>query len=224
MRRALIVTFAVPVMVAVASPALAARTRAYRGETSAGTKIRLHDPSRGRRPESMKGLRCTADLLCDDATTMQFGSIWQFGGVGERLDGRRLTLDLAYASEALHIIGVSRAQTASGTFEDAIPTLTDDEQAQLCTTGELTWDAHRVPRERLAELSAPPRADVAHHADHVTCIGALAPRSDRDGRVPRAAVPRSVHSPGAHLFQLWRAEPGAGSVLHRVRRAPASGR
>ncbi len=168
MRRTLIITFAVLITIALASPALAARTRAYRGETSAGTRIafviRVGDDGR----MSMKGLRFTANLLCDDATTMQFGSIWQFGGVGERLDGRRLTLDLAYASEALHIIGAFRAQTANGTFEDTIPTLTDDEQAQLCTTGELTWDAHRVPRARLAKLSASPRADVAYHADHVT--------------------------------------------------------
>jgi hypothetical protein len=167
MRRTIVVSLAVlMIVVACASAASAARTRAYRGETSAGTKIgfRIRVADDGRM--SMKGLRFRADLLCDDASTIRFWSFWQFGGVGERLDGRRLTFDEAYGSEAMHVAGVFRGRGASGTFEDTMAWLTDDEQAQLCTTGELTWEAHRVPRDRFGD--APQRAEVVYHSDDVT--------------------------------------------------------
>lgn len=162
MRRFLIASLVVVAVLAVASPvSAAARFRVYRGKTSAGTRIaflvRVADDGR----LSMKGLRFKADLLCDDATTLEFFSFWEWGGVGERLDGRRLVFDYVSPWEALHVAGVFRAQTADGTFSDAIPTLTVDEQAQLCTTGDLTWNAERV-REGQARFQAPHGADVVH--------------------------------------------------------------
>lgn len=162
MRRFLIASLAVIALLAVASPAsAAARFRVYRGKTSAGTRIafliRVADDGR----MSMKGLRFKADLLCDDATTLEFFSFWELGGVGERLDGRRLIFDNVYPWEALHVAGVFRAQTADGTFRDAIPTLTEDEQPQLCTTGDLTWTAERV-RGGQARFKPSRGADVVH--------------------------------------------------------------
>jgi hypothetical protein len=162
MRRFLIASLVLVSVLAVASPAsAAARFRVYRGKTSAGTRIafliRVADDGR----MSMKGLRYKADLLCEDATTMEFFSLWEWGGIGERLDGRRLAFDSVYPWEALHVAGVFRAQTAEGTFRDSMPTLTEDEQAQLCTTGDLTWTAERV-RVGLARFRPPRGVGVVH--------------------------------------------------------------
>ena len=136
------------------------RLRAYRGQTSAGTKIafviRIADDGR----MSMKELHLQVEMTCDDATTLDYGSVWWFGGVGPRLDGRRLTYDAVYGPEATHITGVFRATTADGTFKTIQAWLTDDEQAQLCSTGDLTWTANKVPLDRVAGRGAIRRADV----------------------------------------------------------------
>jgi hypothetical protein len=162
MRRLLIVSLIlVAVLTAASTASAAARFRVYRGKTSAGTRIafliRVADDGR----MSMKGLRFRADLMCDDGTTMAFFSWWEWFGVGERLDGRRLVFDSVDPFGALHVAGVFRAGTASGTFRDAVPTLTSEEQPQLCTTGELTWTAERV-REGRARFQPPRGADVVH--------------------------------------------------------------
>lgn len=163
MRRAAIVPLAVTLTLMLgATPATAARIRAYAGETSAGTKIgfRIRVGQEGHM--SMKGLRFDAALLCEDATTLEYSSWWSFGGVGHRLDGRRLAFDERFLYEALHVTGVFRGQTADGAFEVTWATLTDTEEAQLCTTGNLTWTADRVPRGRWAALASTGEPDVSH--------------------------------------------------------------
>jgi len=132
--------------------------KAYRGRTSAGTRIgfliRIADDGR----MSMKGLTFRAELLCEDASTIGYWSEWGFGGVGHRLDGHRLAFDEVFFGEALHVTGVFRGQVADGTFENTWATLTETESAQLCTTGDLTWTADRVRRQRVTELGPSPGA------------------------------------------------------------------
>lgn len=82
--------------------------------------------------------------------------------MGYRLDGRRLTFDDTFYYEALHVAGVFRAQVADGTFENIWSSLTETEEAQLCTSGELTWTAERVPRDRVAALGPSRSAYVEH--------------------------------------------------------------
>ncbi|MGZ8632183.1 MAG: hypothetical protein ACXWZF_14665 [Actinomycetota bacterium] len=163
MRRFLIMSIAVISVLAIASPASAARFRAYRGETSAGTRIgfliRVADDGR----MSLQEMYIKVELLCEDASTIDYISGWGFGGVGHRLEGRRLALDLVFGPEALHVAGVFRSQTADGTYKDTQATLTDAEEAQLCTTGDLTWTADRVPRDRLPELGSRTDAAVTRH-------------------------------------------------------------
>ena len=150
-------------MVAISSPASAARLRAYRGETSAGTRIgfliRVADDGR----LSLKEMLIKVELVCEDASTIDYMSGWSFGGVGQRLEGRRLTLDFVFGAEALHLAGVFRSQTADGTYKDTMATLTDTEDAQLCTTGDLTWTADRVARGRLPELGSRADVEVTRH-------------------------------------------------------------
>jgi hypothetical protein len=163
MRRLLITSMVVISVVAIASPASAARLRAYRGETSAGTRIgfliRVADDGR----LSLKEMLLKVELLCEDASTIAYQSSWSFGGVGHRLDGRRLTLDLVFGPEALHIAGVFRSQTADGTYKDTQADLTDTEDAQLCTTGDLTWTADRVARGRWPELGSRTDGAITRH-------------------------------------------------------------
>jgi len=151
MRRFLVVLFVVSLL-ALSSVAQAARFRAYRGRTSADTKIAFVIRVAASGSMSLKQLHYQAELVCEDASAFGFGSSWWFGGVGPRLDGRRLTLDEVGGSEALHITGVFRGRTADGTFRQLQAWLTEAEGAQLCTTGDLTWTAHRVPRDRVASM------------------------------------------------------------------------
>jgi hypothetical protein len=164
MRRLTIASLILVTVLSVASTASAAgRFRVYRGTTSAGTTIafliRVADDGR----MSMKKLRFGSELLCEDATSIHGMSWWQFGGVGERLDGRRLTFDDVSPVQALHVAGVFRARTADGTFRDSMATLTEDEQAQLCTSGDLTWTAERV-REGRAQFQPPRGAGVVQRS------------------------------------------------------------
>lgn len=164
MRRSIIVSISIAVvaMLLSAAPASAARIRSYAGETSAGTTIgfRIRVAADGRM--SMKGLRFDAELLCEDATTIGYSASWGFTGAGLRLDGRRLTFDDVFYYEALHVTGIFRGRTADGTFENTWASLTDTEEAQLCTTGELTWMADRVPRDRWARLASSGEPDLVH--------------------------------------------------------------
>jgi hypothetical protein len=131
----------VVVIVAIGSPAFAG-VRSYRGETSAGTnigfRIRVAD---GRM--SLRTLRYRAVLTCEDTSTFEYWSAWTFGG-GVPLAGRRLSLHEQFGSDALHVEGRFRGRTADGTFRNSQAWLTEDEQAMLCTTGDLTWAAARL--------------------------------------------------------------------------------
>lgn len=164
MRRFLITSIAlISLVVSNSSPASAARLRAYRGETSAGTRIdfliRVADDGR----LSLKEMYLRIELLCEDASTIEYRSWWGFGGVGHRLEGRRLRLDLVFGPEALHVAGVFRSQIADGTYMDTQATLTDAEEAQLCTTGDLTWTADRVPRDRMPGIGSRSNLTVSRH-------------------------------------------------------------
>ena len=164
MRRFVIVTLAITAVLVASSPASAARLRTYRGQTSAGTKIaflvRVADDGR----MSLKEMGFKVEMVCDDASTIEYGTGWGFGGIGVRFEGRSLTFDHAFWSEALHITGVFRPQTADGTFKNTQASLTDTEQAQLCTTGDLTWTANRVVAARETHLSSR-GVDVIHRVN-----------------------------------------------------------
>lgn len=163
MRRiSIVASLALVAVLTLPSSASAARVRTYRGETSAGTGIgfQIRIDERGRM--SMKDLTFRAELACEDGSAIKYWSGWSFGGAGLRLQGRRLTFDHVFYSEALHVTGTFRARTAEGTFENTWASLTDAEDAQLCTTGELTWTADKVSRRRVVELGPHGGIDLVH--------------------------------------------------------------
>ena len=90
MRRFVIVTLAITAVLVASSPASAARLRVYRGQTSAGTKIaflvRVADDGR----MSLKEMRYRVEMVCEDASTIDYDSWWGFGGVGVRFEVRSL--------------------------------------------------------------------------------------------------------------------------------------
>ena len=56
-----------------------------------------------------------------------------------------MTVDLSEPGDsfALHLEGTFLRGTASGTLRYTVVTLTEEETARLCTTGDLTWTAER---------------------------------------------------------------------------------
>jgi len=93
----------------------------------------------------LRKLYVVETLGCEDGTELR----WLFFGHGPTLPPARLDFDYVstqevFRQEAFHIRGRLGTHVGSGTASDAIPTLNADEQAQLCTTGDLTWRLWRT--------------------------------------------------------------------------------
>ena len=144
MRR--IVAIAVGALTALslmAGPAQAAISKRYRGHLSDGSSIQavLRRGSTG--TVRLQSLSFEAHLTCEDATTMDWGFGIHFGR-GPAVVDHAVELDLVYPDVALHVHGTFGPHRASGDFRFSVPSLTEDEQAQLCTTGDLTWTMRRI--------------------------------------------------------------------------------
>jgi hypothetical protein len=124
------------------SSAGVAEARRYHGKTSQGLRanFRLVEGSRG------LGLRRFAfdfGLRCEDRSRLGYGISWSFGRA-DPLDGRSLSFDDVSYDSAIHVTGRFGPGLASGTVRFTVAALTEDEEAQICTTGDLTWAARRV--------------------------------------------------------------------------------
>jgi hypothetical protein len=131
-------------VVANAAPAHATtRLRVYRGPTSQDQTIafRVVRNDNGR---FIKELRMQFTLTCEDATTQDWGVGYYFGGRGIPITDGVFSFDDVNPFNALHLSGQLGWLHGEGTFSMAAPSLTADEQAQLCTTGDLTWEVEYV--------------------------------------------------------------------------------
>jgi hypothetical protein len=130
---------------ATSVPAAAApRIRLYRGETSLGKGIAFHVVKRdsGR---FITEMNFAVTFTCEDATTQEWGIGYGFGRPGLALaESVLLAFDELGPDRAIHLHGRIGHHRGTGTLEIAIAALTADEQAQLCTTGELTWAVEYV--------------------------------------------------------------------------------
>jgi hypothetical protein len=144
--------------VSMAIPAAAAsKTRVYKGETSQMKpfSVRVLKADDGQR--YFKGFTVGIVLTCEDASTQEWGMGWFWGGKQNQLtDGVFVDMDEVWGSEALHIHGRIGHYRGSGTFRFTVAELTADEQAQVCTTGDLTWQVeYERTLSRTASVSSP---------------------------------------------------------------------
>jgi hypothetical protein len=141
----------------LAGPASAARMITYKGETSAPPQDRIGlavlKKQDGRR--FLNGAGVVFTITCEDATTEDWAMGFVYAGPGERLqeDGQ-FSVSFDFGQEFFALEGDIDFGQADGTFEFVAARLTDDHtDAQVCTTGELTWTADRR-RSRPARLTA----------------------------------------------------------------------
>ncbi|HJU58011.1 MAG TPA: hypothetical protein VJ774_04680 [Actinomycetota bacterium] len=134
----LVLTTAIPTSAAT-------RIRVYRGETSQEhvIKFQVARTDAGRRYLREVDARLT--ITCEDGTTQSFGAGWGFGGPYVRIaEGGAFSFEDVGSYGAFRLGGRLGSQRGEGTFSYTFPALTEDEQAQLCTTGDLTWTAEYV--------------------------------------------------------------------------------
>jgi len=116
----------------------------YEGPLGDGQTIQFKLVKRPDRPLAMREVEFSAELRCDDGTSQSWGVGLGWGGRLPSLPSHALDLDLLDSGTALHIHGKVQAVRGEGTFSYTIAALTEDETAQLCTTGELPWTVTRT--------------------------------------------------------------------------------
>jgi hypothetical protein len=132
-------------VVATAAPAHAApRLRVYRGETSQGDRISFtvakNDVGR-----SVRQISVSAMLSCEDQTTTLAWGIDSFLAPREvPVTDRAFSYDVNLGNVALVVTGDLGWLRGEGTASMVAGGLTSDKQAQLCTTGDLTWTVQFV--------------------------------------------------------------------------------
>ena len=134
------------VILASAAPADAApRLRLYRGETSQGERIRfvVAKTDAGR---FVSELDSGVSLTCEDQTTEDFGFGIGFGRRSAPITDGAFSFDEAFGNIAFHITGELGILHGEGTLSVVEADLTETEQAQLCTSGDLTWTVEFVRR------------------------------------------------------------------------------
>jgi hypothetical protein len=130
--------------VALAPTASARQFIEYEGTTSAPTWNRVHawvlKQNDGDR--RLQELRLKVTTTCEDATTDK----WNIGWFTEPMDeDGAFVIDYQDEQFFFHVDGTIRWLRASGTATFSYASLTADGQdAQLCTTGDLTWTMERV--------------------------------------------------------------------------------
>src|SRR4029077_107222 len=97
---------------------------------------------------------------CEDGTRLGGGTGLFFFGRQHLRDRNGFDLDLASIFEALHIHGRIGPRGGSGTLQDTLPALTQDEKAQTCTSKEQTWSVKRRSPALDAACCAPHAAGL----------------------------------------------------------------
>ena len=142
----------------MAIPAAAAsRTRVYVGDTSQGKFFAVHVLKASDGQRYFKGFDAEITMTCEDASTREFGMGVGWGGKQNLLTGGVFVdIDENWGSEAFHVHGRIGQHRGSGTFRITLAELTADEQAQMCTTGDLTWQVeYDRTQSRTSSVTSP---------------------------------------------------------------------
>ena len=156
--------------------------RVLRGKTSQGQKIMVVMNRIGG-GWGLQELDFGALLRCQDGTRigLEEGRSW-FGPLHPTA-GDQFDIDQVSTDEAFHFHGRIGPKSGSGTIEVTIPALTQDEQAQTCTSKERTWSVTRTS----PSLNAP------------CCAPAVT------GRVPVLSMTVRVGSDATRVVRSWEA-------------------
>ena len=131
---------------AMAAPAhAAARLRLYRGETSQGERISFV-VGRTDAGRFVKDVDTGATFTCEDQTTLGIGFGIGFGRTSVPITDRAFSFDEILGGTAYHLAGELGSLQGQGTLSVVVASLNEDEQAQLCTTGDLTWTVEFIRR------------------------------------------------------------------------------
>ncbi len=145
-RRSAVVALTAGLVLILALPASAAQRITYRGETSQAEFVRvevLKKRSNGRR--FLTGFSILFTMTCEDGSTGRWAGLSSSGGkqrLGEGGEFQYVLRDEP-SGPSFHFAGTVRFGSAEGTLEVNYASLTDDDQAQLCTTGDVDWSADR---------------------------------------------------------------------------------
>ena len=154
-------------VVSVSASAGEGKRRVYEGTLSSGLPIEMKLVVREDRPPGIAELQFGADMTCEDGTTQSWFVGWGWFGGRPPMPSHALDLDLLDPSSALHVHGIVQAVHGSGTLQFTIAALTADEQAQICTTGELTWTVDRT----VPPVASPPPTEPLQVVRYTTSDG-----------------------------------------------------
>jgi hypothetical protein len=141
---AVFVLIGVLLVAAAAAPAHAiSRFRKYKGETSAGLRVSfvVQKSDAGR---FLKGFDIRTTMTCDDETTQDWVIGFGFASRQVPIVDRAFSFDDVDPFMAIHLEGELGRLQGQGTVSIAVAALDASEQAQLCTSGDLTWTAEFV--------------------------------------------------------------------------------
>jgi hypothetical protein len=147
MKRVIVLTMTAVMMATtfgVDAHAGAGKPRVYEGTLGDDGSMGFRLVKRVDRPLGLREFAFSADMTCDDGTTQGWFVGFAWGGRFPSLPSHAIDLDMVDPFAALHLHGVIQAIHGAGTLEWTIPALTVDEEAQLCTSGELPWTVDRT--------------------------------------------------------------------------------
>lgn len=148
-RCALVLALTAMLVVTLVGSASAVQIITYRGQTSDAQTVRLAILKKGDSGRRfLQGFTVFFTVTCEDGST---GWLAGLGARGMKLrlgEGGEFQYDSRPepsepSSYSFHFAGTVRFGSAEGTFELNYASLTEDDQAQLCTTGVLDWAADR---------------------------------------------------------------------------------
>ena len=124
----------------------AGKPRVYEGPLGDGATIFFQLVKRPDRPLAMRAVEFgIIEMTCDlDGSVQGWGVGIGWGGLLPQLPSHTIDMDMVEGDMALHLHGKIGAVQGAGTFSFAVPQFTQDQEAQTCGTGDLTWTVART--------------------------------------------------------------------------------
>jgi hypothetical protein len=85
------------------------------------------------------------EILCPEMPDgLSLAGFWFAHGHLADLDHGVWGIDAVFLTAAFHVYGTIATDPARGTLRDVMPAFTEDEELQLCSSGDVAWKASRV--------------------------------------------------------------------------------